>query len=46
VSLASKASGVSDRIKTSDVSYATTPSFNIASIAVVAILCALYASFW
>jgi SSS family solute:Na+ symporter len=46
VSLASKASGVSDRIKTGDVSYATTPSFNIASIAVVAILCALYASFW
>lgn len=46
VSLASKASGISDRIKTGDVSYATSPSFNIASIAVVAILCALYASFW
>ncbi|HET6783866.1 MAG TPA: sodium/sugar symporter [Pseudoxanthomonas sp.] len=46
VSLASKASGVSDRIETGDVSYATSASFNIASIAVVAILCALYASFW
>jgi SSS family solute:Na+ symporter len=46
VSLASKASGVSDRIKTGDVSYATSASFNIASVAVVAILCALYASFW
>ena len=46
VSLASKASGASDRIKTGDVSYATSASFNIASVAVVAILCALYASFW
>jgi SSS family solute:Na+ symporter len=46
VSLASKASGASDRIKTGDVSYATSASFNIASVAVTAILCALYASFW
>ena len=46
VSLASKASGDSDRIKTDDVSYATSTSFNIASVAVIAILVALYASFW
>ena len=46
VSLASKASGVSDRIETGDVSFATGASFNVASVAVVAILCALYASFW
>ncbi|MGH8028127.1 MAG: sodium:solute symporter family transporter, partial [Pseudoxanthomonas sp.] len=46
VSLATKPSGGGDRIETGDVSYATTASFNIASVAVVAILCALYASFW
>jgi len=46
VSLMTTASGDGDRIKTSDVSYATTGSFNIASVAVVAILIALYASFW
>ena len=46
VSLLSKASGDSDRIRTDDVSYKTTPSFNIASLAVVGILVALYAAFW
>lgn len=46
VSLASKASGDSDRITTRDVSYATSASFNIASVAVAAILVALYATFW
>ena len=35
-----------DRIRTDDVGYATPASFNIASVAVVAILIALYASFW
>ena len=46
VSLLSKASGDSDRIRTDDVSYRTTTSFNIASLAVVGILVALYAAFW
>ena len=46
VSLLSKASGDSDRIRTDDVSYKTAPSFNIASLAVVGILVALYAAFW
>ena len=46
VSLLGKASGDSDRIKTDDVSYKTTASFNIASLAVVGILVALYAAFW
>lgn len=46
VSLLSKASGDSDRIRTDDVSYTTSASFNIASLAVIAILVALYAAFW
>lgn len=46
VSLLGKASGDSDRIRTDDVSYATSTSFNIASVAVIAILVALYAAFW
>ena len=46
VSLLSKPSGDSDRIRTDDVSYRTTTSFNIASLAVVGILVALYAAFW
>ena len=46
VSLMTTASGDGDRIKTNDVSYATTGSFNIASVVVVAILIALYATFW
>jgi SSS family solute:Na+ symporter len=46
VSLLGKHDLLSDRIRTDDVVYRTTPSFNIASLAVLAILCALYASFW
>ncbi|RYZ74504.1 MAG: sodium transporter [Lysobacteraceae bacterium] len=46
VSLLGKASGDSDRIRTGDVSYSTSPGFNIASVAVIAILVALYAAFW
>ncbi|MBD9379488.1 MULTISPECIES: sodium/sugar symporter [Pseudoxanthomonas] len=46
VALATRASGDRDRIRTADVSYATAPSFNVASLAVVAILVALYAVFW
>lgn len=46
VALATTASGHRDRIRTGDVSYATAPSFNIAAFAVVAILVALYATFW
>ena len=46
VSLMTRASGDSDRIVTKDISYATTPSFNVASVAVIAILIGLYAAFW
>ncbi|SEL59932.1 solute:Na+ symporter, SSS family [Pseudoxanthomonas sp. GM95] len=46
VSLMTKASGDRDRIQTRDVVYATRPSFNIASIAIIAVLVALYATFW
>jgi SSS family solute:Na+ symporter len=46
VSLMTNASGDRDRIKTRDVSYRTTPSFNIASLAIIAVLIALYATFW
>ncbi len=46
VSLVTKASGDRDRIQTRDVSYHTTPSFNVAALAVVAILTALYVTFW
>lgn len=45
VSLATKTRSA-DRIRTDDVSYATSPSFNIASIGVIAITTALYAAFW
>jgi len=43
--LTPKAPG-SDLIRTDDVGYATTTSFNVASLGVVAILVALYATFW
>lgn len=46
VSLASKSSGESDRIRMDGISYRTAPSFNVASVAVIAILVALYATFW
>ena len=46
VSLMTPPSGQRDRIRTDDVSYATAPSFNVASLAVLAILIALYATFW
>ena len=46
VALATPASGARDRIRTDDVSYKTAPSFNVASLAVLAILVALYATFW
>nr|WP_295383066.1 sodium/sugar symporter [Pseudoxanthomonas sp.] len=46
VALATRSTGDRDRIRTDDVSYTTAPSFNVASLAVVAILLALYATFW
>lgn len=46
VSLATKAAPTRDRIRTDDVVYATPASFNMASIAVIAILVALYTIFW
>ena len=46
VALGTRASGDRDRIRTDDVSYATAPSFNMASLAVLAILVALYATYW
>lgn len=46
VSLATKAAPTRDRIRTDDVRYATPASFNVASVAVITILVALYAIFW
>jgi len=46
ISLATRATGDRDRIRTDDVVYATAPSFNAASLAVLAILVALYATYW
>ncbi|GAB3055803.1 sodium/sugar symporter [Stenotrophomonas tumulicola] len=46
VALVTTASGARDRIRTDDVGYATAPSFNVASLAVLAILVALYATYW
>lgn len=46
ISLATRAPGDRDRIRTDDVVYATAPSFNAASLAVLAILVALYATYW
>src|SRR5690606_4657501 len=46
VALATSSRSAHDRIRTDDVSYATAPSFNVASLAVLAILVALYATYW
>ncbi|MEO6102489.1 MAG: sodium/sugar symporter [Pseudoxanthomonas sp.] len=46
VSLAGSAPGDRDQIDTRGVDYKTSGAFNVASIAVVAILVALYAAFW
>lgn len=46
LSLLRPAAAGRDRIDTQDVSYRTTSGFNIASLAVIAILIALYASWW
>ena len=46
VSLATPSGAGVDRIRHDGVSYATAPSFNLAAIAVLAILVALYAVFW
>lgn len=46
VSLWKPGAAGSDRIDTAGVSYATTGSFNIAALAVIGILIALYASMW
>ncbi|ALN65885.1 sodium/glucose cotransporter [Lysobacter antibioticus] len=46
VSLLTPSGAGRDRIHTDGVSYATAPSFNIAAIAVLAILVALYTLFW
>ena len=46
VSLARPQAAAANRIQTRDVDYGTTFSFNAASIGVVAILIALYATWW
>lgn len=46
VSLVTPAAGAKDRIRTDDVRFATPLSFNTGALAVVAILVALYATFW
>jgi len=46
LSLAFPAAAARDRITTTGVSYRTTAGFNVAAMAVVAILIALYASMW
>jgi SSS family solute:Na+ symporter len=46
VSLATPPTDASNRIATRDVSYRTSPSFNVAAIGVVAILTALYVVWW
>ncbi|GAB2493382.1 sodium/sugar symporter [Pseudoxanthomonas sangjuensis] len=46
VSLATKSGAARDRIRTDGVRYATSPFFNVASLAVIAILVALYVTFW
>lgn len=46
VALITPARNAHDRIRRDDVSYATSPSFNVASVAVLAILVALYATYW
>ena len=46
VSLTMRASADPNRIRTDDVSYATSGTFNAGAVGVIAILFALYASFW
>ncbi len=46
VSLTLRASADPNRIRTDDVSYATSGTFNAGAVGVIAILVALYASFW
>jgi SSS family solute:Na+ symporter len=46
VSLATPSGAGRDRIQGDGVSFATSPSFNVAAVGVVAILIALYALFW
>ncbi len=46
VSLATAPPAARDRIRHDGVSYATAPAWNIAALAVLAILIALYAAFW
>lgn len=46
LSFAMPASADSDRISTDEVSYRTTTGFNVAGLAVIAILVALYATWW
>ena len=46
VSMLGKPSPEKDFIRTDDVGYATSTSFNVASVGVIAILVALYATFW
>jgi len=45
-SLLTRSATASDLIRTDDVSFATPPRFNIAAVGIVAILIALYATFW
>jgi SSS family solute:Na+ symporter len=46
ISLAGKGRADANRIQTHDVSYATSRSYNVAGFALVAILIALYATWW
>lgn len=46
VSLTLRASSDPNRIRTDDVSYATTGAFNAGAVGVIGILVALYAAFW
>ena len=46
VSLTWRASADPNRIRTDDVSYATSGTFNVGAVGVIAILVALYAAFW
>ena len=46
VSLTLRASADPNRIRTDDVRYATSGSFNVGAVGVIAILVALYAAFW
>jgi len=46
LSLMTRSSAERDRIRTDDVSYTSASSFNMASLAVIAVLIALYVTFW